>query len=273
MNRNIITAMLTITTVTMICQGNQCCPSKAVACDSEAVTVKQADPDTKTLAGVMEKLRARTAELKSMESEIEYLFIKDPTFMDMRTLQTGMFYYQKQKKRSKIRINFDTRKIDDEDVQKDITQIIFDGVWLIRIDHQLETVKYDQQAPEDKPVEVFEFISENFPMIGFTKTEELEKQFEITMLENKPDDPNTPIHLRLKPKPGSKYVKDYSRLNFWIDKKTFLPSRLVSTTTGDGDIYDMKFKGIKANKKMDEKVFKVAVPVGFEKSKSVLEKE
>jgi outer membrane lipoprotein-sorting protein len=273
MNRNIITAMIAITTVTMICQGSQCCPANAMACGSKAVAVKQAEPDTKTLVGVLEKLQVKTAALKSMEAKIEYLFIRDPGFMNMRTVQTGMFYYQKQKKGSKIRINFDTKKIDDEKVQKDIVQIIFDGVWLTRIDYQLETVKYDQQAEEDKPVEVFEFISENFPMIGFTKTEELEKQFEITMLENKADDPNTPIHLRLKPKPGSKYVKDYSRVNFWIDKKTFLPSRLVSTTTGDGDIYDMKFKGMKANKRIDEKVFKVEVPAGFAKSKRVLERE
>jgi len=33
-----------------------------------------------------------------------------------------------------IRINFDKRKQDDEDEYKNIMQIIFDGVWLIRID-------------------------------------------------------------------------------------------------------------------------------------------
>ena len=181
--------------------------------------------------------------------------------MDSRTLQKGKFYYQKEKERSKIRINFDKRKQDDEDEYKRLEQIVFDGVWLIRIDHELKTMKYDQRTEEDKPVEAFEFISRNFPMIGFTKTEELQENFDIKLLPTA-NDPNSPIHLRLKPKPASKYAKEYSRLNFWIDKKTFLPSRLV-TTEIEGNIYDIKLKKIKANKKIKKAVFKVETPAGF----------
>jgi outer membrane lipoprotein-sorting protein len=194
--------------------------------------------------------------------------------MDSRTLQKGKFYFQKEKKRSMIRINFDKRKQDNEDEYTNIQQIIFDGVWLIRIDHEMETVIYDQQAEKNKPIEAFEFISRNFPMIGFTKTEELQKNFDIKMLEND-NDPNTPIHLHLKPKAGSKYVKEYSQLNFWIDKKSFLPSRLITTEfaeiEGEGNIYDIKMNEIKANKKIEKAVFKVETPAGFTEDRRLLE--
>jgi len=276
----IIVIAITLMAVNLNCQARQvCCPAKIACMEAEKTPISAAaeilkPDDTSTLKGVLEKLRKRTSTLTNLEANIEYLFIEDPAMMDSRTLQKGKFYFQKEKKRSRIRINFDKRKQDDEDEYTSIQQIIFDGVWLIRIDHELKTIVYDQQTEKDKPIEAFEFISRNFPMIGFTKTEELETNFDIKMLENN-NDPNTPIHLRLKPKPKSKYAKEYSRLNFWIDKKSFLPSRLVTTefadVEGEGNIYDIKLKKIKANKKIEKAVFKVETPAGFTEDRRVLE--
>lgn len=272
-NKAILIAVM-LMAVNISCKAaTDCCPTK---CDSQKPQEisKPPAPDITTLQGVIEKLRQQTSKLTSLEANIEYLFIEDPEMFDSRTLQKGKFYFQKEKKRSMIRLNFDTRKQDDEDEYKNIMQIIFDGVWLIRIDHELKTVIYDQQTEKDKPVEAFEFISRNFPMIGFTKTEELQKNFEINMLEND-NDPNKPIHLRLKPKPGSKYAKEYSRLNFWIDKKSFLPSRLVTTEfakiEGEGNIYDIKLKKIKTNKKIEKAIFKIETPAGFTEDRRPLE--
>ena len=279
MNMKITIITIMLAAANLNCQARQvCCPAKIACMEAEKTSISAAaeilkPDDTSTLKGVLEKLRQQTSTLTSFAADIEYLFIDDPMMVDSRTLQKGKFYFQKDKKRSRIRINFDKRKQDDEDEYKRIDQIIFDGVWLIRIDHELKTIVYDQQAEKDKPIEAFEFISRNFPMIGFTKTEKLEKNFEIKMLKND-NDPNTPIHLRLKPKPESKYAKEYSRINFWIDKKSFLPSRLVTTefaeTEGEGNIYDIKLKAIKANKKIEKAVFKVETPAGFTEDRRVL---
>jgi outer membrane lipoprotein-sorting protein len=272
----IITIAILLMAVNLNCQARQVCCPKKIACLKPQEISKPPAPDAATLEGVLERLRQQTNTLTSLEANIEYLFIEDPMLMDSRTLQKGKFYFLKEKKRYAIRINFDRRKQDDEDEYKDIVQIIFDGVWLIRIDHELKTVKYDQQAEKDKPIEAFEFINRNFPMIGFTKTEELQKNFDIKMLEND-NDPNKPIHLRLKPKAGSKYAKEYCRLNFWIDKKTFLPTRLVTTefadVEGEGNIYDIKLKEIRANKKIEKAVFKVETPTGFAEDRRLLEDE
>ena len=53
------------------CDASQCCPSKAKAAENKMTTpktkeVKHTEVDTTTLDGVLEKLRIKTAALKSM---------------------------------------------------------------------------------------------------------------------------------------------------------------------------------------------------------------
>ena len=229
--------------------------------------------DLTTIDGVLQKLAQQTAKLVSLQADIEYLFVQDPELLDAKTLQKGIFYYKKYDDRSKIRIDFTTRKIDDEDDEKYFEQVIFDGVWIARIDHQLKTAKYDQQAPEDEPVEAFEFVSRNFPLIGFTKIDQLRENYEIKVAgqaPNVPIDPTKPIFLHLEPKPGSKYVQDYAVVQLKIDNEIFLPVRLV-TKTPEGDLYQIKLDNAKVNKNIENNIFNVEPPADFVQDKRSLE--
>lgn len=233
------------------------------------------DIKIKTIEDVLKKLNKQTKDLVSLEAEIEYLYVQDPELLDSRTLQKGKFYYKKYKDRSKIRIDFLQRKIDEEPEEKYFEQVTFDGVWLARIDHQMKTAKYDQQAAPDKPVEAFEFVGRNFPLIGFTKINDLKKHYDIKLAGQKPTDPidpSKPIHLNLATKPDSKYAKDYAVVQLMIDNNIFLPIRLV-TKTPEGDIYVIKLEKAKINKKIENSIFNVEPPADFVQDKRTLEEK
>ena len=149
----------------------------------------------------------------------------------------------------------------------------FQGTWLVHIDNEIESVKYYQLAEAkepNKPVDAFDLASRNLPMIGFTKIEDLKKQFEITLVEQKKSEPEDFIQLNLKVKPNSVYKDDYVYIDFWIDKKLGLPAKVFAVSTEPAtepveqkDIYEIKFIKPKVNRKIDGKVFEFKIPEGF----------
>jgi outer membrane lipoprotein-sorting protein len=208
---------------------------------------------------VLEQLKKQTAELKSYSSRIEYKFSQP--LLESETLRKGVLYYQRSDGKSALRINFQTLKQDDEEEQRYIEQYIFDGVWLTHIDYQIKEVKRYQKAEPNGPVDAFELVSENFPIIGFTKVEELKKEFEIRLIRQQGGEVENSIHLHLKVKADSTY-KDWPSIDFWVDKELYLPAKIVAVSTEE-DIYEIKLLGPKVNKEIDKKVFEIKIPEGF----------
>jgi len=248
------------------CDADQHKPATEVGLQGE-----KPQKDSK-LENILEKLDLTTSMLNSLEARIEYLFIQDPEMLDSRSLQKGNIYYLRDKQRSKLRVNFNTRKQDDDDEQKHVEQYIFDGVWLIRVDPQLEKVDHYQQAPEDKPLDVFEFISHNFPMLGFISTKQLKKNFNIELVGDQGAKPGELMQLHLTAKKDSAYREDYSDIDFWVDAKNHLPTRMLSKSQ-EGDVHDVKILDMKLNKKLKNGVFKVETPKHFSKNVVPLKKD
>ena len=107
-------------------------------------------------------------------------------------------------------------------------------------------------------------------MIGFTKIEDLKKQFQITLVEQKKSEPEDFIQIHLKVKPNSVYKDRYIFIDFWIDKKLGLPAKIVAVSTEPAnepaeqkDILEIKFLKPKVNRKINEKVFNFKIPKDF----------
>jgi outer membrane lipoprotein-sorting protein len=217
---------------------------------------------------VLKRLKKQTAELKSYQSQIEYRFSQP--LLESETLKKGVLYYQRSEGKSALRINFQSLKQDEEEEQKYIEQYIFDGVWLTHIDYQIKEVKRYQKAEPNEPVDAFELVSENFPIIGFSKVEDLKKEFEIGLVDSTSSpqveqqgvEAKNFIQLHLKVKVDSVYKDDYSSIDFWIDKKLYLPAKIVAVSIEE-DIYEIKFLQPKVNEKVDKKVFELKIPDGF----------
>ncbi|MHC4216040.1 MAG: LolA family protein [Planctomycetota bacterium] len=198
--------------------------------------------------------------MKSYEVQVEYVF-SQPLF-DSRSLRKGVLYYAKYGKKSRLKVDFRTMQQDDEKQKKYSEQFIFDGVWLIHIDGQIKHVKKVQLAEPNEPVDGFELVKRSFPIIGFSKVEELKKDFEITLLPQKQNEPALFTKLRLKVKPDSRYKDDYSSIDFWVDNKTSLPGRILAVSTEE-DEFDIRLLKAKVNLKIDEKMFDYVIPTGY----------
>jgi outer membrane lipoprotein-sorting protein len=254
-DRSVLTkAVFILLAVTGACRANT--PSADLSRPQHELT------DVNFLDAILKQLNQRTAELFSFQCRIEYLF-SQPLF-ESQTLRTGRLYYQKTGRESKLRMNFQTLKQDDENQRKHVEHYIFDGVWLTHIDYQAKTVKRYQMAEPNKSADVFDLASKNFPLVGFTKIEDLKKQFEIGLIEQNPAEPNDFLRLHLTVKPDSIYKNDYNSIEFWIDRKLYLPAKIIAVST-EGNIYQLTFLDAKVNEKIDKEIFEFKIPEDFDK--------
>lgn len=259
MNSNTISkAVLVILLTVGICRSAEC--AKPSVPEETQQTARCAQPKTGPVDDVLKQLNDKTIELQSYEGQLEYKFTQP--LLESQALRKGILYYAKFGEKSKLRINFLTLKQDDEEEQKYLEDYIFDGTWLTQISYEIKSAKKYQLAEPNKPVDAFDVASQNIPLIGFTKIENLKKQFEITLVERKEDKPATFFQLRLKVKPNSTYKDDYVSLDFWIDKKLGLPTKVVALSPEE-DIYEIKFLNPKINKKINAKVFDFKIPKEF----------
>ncbi|MHC4585963.1 MAG: LolA family protein [Planctomycetota bacterium] len=234
---------------------------------------------------VLKQLKQKTSELMSIQAQIEYKFIQP--VLESEKLQKGVFYYAKIDNSSKLRLNFQTRAIDDEDEEKYVEEYIvldgaslsqpghrFEGMWAVQIDYEMEGIKYIQLADvqdPNKPIDVFDLINKNFPMVGFSRIEDIKKQFEITLVEQKKSGFEDFVQVHLKVKPNSMYKDDYVSIDFWIDKKLGLPTKIVTVSTEPAtepvelkDVFEIKFLNPKFNNKIEKKVFDFKIPASFD---------
>jgi alpha-glucosidase len=208
----------------------------------------------------LQRLSAKTRQLESYQCKIDYLF-EQPVF-ESKSLRKGNLYYQKQKDRTLLRINFETLKEENGAPQDYKDEYIFDGRWLTHIDYQTKQVKRYEQTGEGEQIDAFELLRQSFPIIGFTKVEELQKEFEIKFVEQKSTKAGDFVQLNLKPKPQSQYAEDYVSIDFWIDTEIDLPSKIATVNT-EQDIYTIELLKPVINKTIDKAIFEYKIPKDF----------
>ncbi|MGD0077336.1 MAG: hypothetical protein ABSB91_01775 [Sedimentisphaerales bacterium] len=243
------------------------------------------DNNTGSVNNILDGLQKAAAGLKSYQCKVEYLFSQP--VLESKTLRTGELKYARLGAGSKLRINFNTLSQDDGPQQNYKECYIFDGQWLTHIDYQIKQVQKRQLAEANEPIDAFELAKRNFPIIGFGKSEDLAKQFDVNLIEPPqsviPASPSVIpaqakrsgvplcgagiqnlIHLHLSVKPGSQYADQYKAVDIWIDKASMLPAKIDAVST-EGDIYQIKFIDPKVNQAIDESVFEFTIPADFGK--------
>lgn len=269
MKKYLVLSISIVLTLCSICMSASCTAAEnapAKDCNSLAT----AAPENTSLENILKNISNVSSTLQTVQCELSYLTIQDPEIVDSRTLQTGNLYYEKNKERSQLRIRFEQLQQDDFEPEKHIEDYYFDGVWLTKVDYKLEQISVYQQAPENEPVDVFELINDRFPLIGFSGAETLQKDFDISIVDKSKTDPNEPIQLLLVTKKDSKYLDEYKKVDFWLEKGSYLPLRVKAYST-QGDIYDIHFLGLQINKKLKNGVFTIENPTGFRKNIETLE--
>jgi outer membrane lipoprotein-sorting protein len=213
-----------------------------------------------TLEDILSEVQTRAGALSSYACQLEYIF-EQPDF-ESCTERLGRMYYVRQDKGSRLRISFETLKQDDQKSQPYIEHFLFDGVWLTHIDFQLKSIQKTQMADANEPVDALDLAGRDIPVIGFTGIAQLKDNFDIKMVSLKEKTSKEEVCLHLATKAGSSFKNDYRAILFWLDTEVWLPTRIEATTV-EGDIFRIRFIDSKVNQGIDDSIFDVKIPKGF----------
>jgi len=209
---------------------------------------------------LLDKRQSRVNELTGYQCDIDYIF-KQP-LLESQTRRKGKLYYIKMEKQSHLRVDFETIQYDDEKEAKRREQFFFDGIWGTYIDYEGRSVQRQQVAEPNDPVDAFSLVSSRVPVLGFSKIEDLEKQFEIKLVD--PNDAQTATSdlLHMVVKPDSAYHEDYLTIDCHIDRKQGLPTQISAVTTEE-DVHEIHLVGAKVNQVIARERFNIEVPADF----------
>lgn len=233
------------------------CSSPTVACEPNRVDQ------------AIKSLQDKAAELKSYQARVNYV-TRQP-LLDSTALRKGVLYYTKSSGRSRLRIEFLTLQQDEEAEQRYVEQFLFDGVYLTIVNYQTKRVERRQMAEPNEPIDAFSLASRHMPVLGFSKMDDLRKQFDVKIIAE-PNDKPALQHLSLTVRPDSVYRDDYTRIDFWIDRQIGLPSQIHAVTTEE-DIHEIRLLDPQVNAGIDDKMFQIDVPKGFSVEDVPLEKK
>jgi len=253
--RNIVVAgtILALALVIGLPSGRCCSPNKAGCCPAQTEAAETVDT-------VLKKLEKRAAELTSYQCKLDYVF-RQP-LLESQTRQKGTLQYAKFDERSYLRIDFRTMQQDEEAEQAYRQQFLFDGVWLWHIDYPIKNAEGRQITEPNQPADAFALASRRVPVLGFSRVEELEKQFAIELVKPEPPETTPYHHLHMKVLPESVYKDDYVTIDFWIDRKLALPAKVTAVTT-EQDVCEIELLEPQVNQKIDKATFAVKVPDDF----------
>ena len=217
-------------------------------------------PSCPSVDEILEKLRAAAQGLDSYHCEIE--FVEEQPLLESRLMRKGHVYYLRKKGQSFLRMNFETLTEDEQDPEVNRQDIIFDGVWLTRIEYALKSFQKRQLAEPNKPMDAFELASDSMPLIGFSANEDLKKEFRIQVAPAAAGNSTGHIQLSLEVLPESRFRESYQTLEFWIDRTLWLPVR-VDAITAEGDVTRIRLSHAKVNETVKASRFEFKPPKGF----------
>ncbi len=216
--------------------------------------------DPNSIQAVLAGLQNRAAGLTFYQSKLDYV-VRQPV-LESQARRRGTLYYAKFDDRSYLRIDFNTLQYDEEKEQKYREQYLFDGIWLTYISYEGRSVQRQQMAEPNKPVDAFSLVSRRVPILGFSKIEDLQNQFDIELVPPAEADPSAPRQLRMKVKPDSVYKDDYVTIDFQIDAKQGLPTKVVAVTT-EQDVHEILLIDARINREIRRNIFDIEIPRDF----------
>ena len=235
--------------------------------NTPTVQIQADEPNEVDLA--VKNLQDRAAGLKSYQARVDYT--TNQTVLESLARRIGVLYYARSEGRSSLRIKFLTLQQNEEPEQRYVEEFLFDGVWLVIINEQTQRVERRQLAEPNEPIDAFSLASKHMPVLGFSKMEDLRKQFDVTIV-SEPNEANAFRHLHLNVRPDSVYEEDYTQIDFWVDRKIGLPAKITAVTTEE-DIHEIRLIDPKVNEGIDPKMFQVDVPKGYTVEVIPLEKQ
>ncbi len=230
------------------------------SCGQQPAMAPQPAPEPPAAEGVedlLDRLDRSTDDLRDFQAEITYW--KWDGVLQRNEIRHGEVLYQAEGALHGRRFAILLRTVVVANRKRDQHKdYIFDGSWLVEIDHDARLFLKRQIVPPGRQFDPLKLGEGPFPMPMGQPRSEVLARFEVNRLAAPTDEAlagrlegMTVEGLRLIPKPGTPEAKDVERLELFYDSATLLPAAISMTESG-GDRKTVLLRNTRRNAGIDE---------------------
>ena len=254
-----------------------------VACGAPAVVATATSPTTTAPAAaepvseaamkILRDLEAAGDKYRTIKADLDYEVVN--LMLGDSEKRTGWVAYSKgddDKTPTRFRVSFEKCRLGAGPQTDEKVDYAFDGLWLTVAKHKIKNITLYQLAAVGQKVEPLRIGKGPFPLPFGQKAADMVKYFIPSTRPPVQSDPNGTIYLRLLTRPQYDAEMPTTRMEMWIDAKTYLPVRLKSRDKNKA-VTTVTFKDILTNKAVDEGVFRIPHPIGYEVIRRPLDKK
>jgi hypothetical protein len=233
---------------------------------------RPAEPVSEDAMKILRELEAAGDKHHTIKADVDYEVV-DLVLGDSEK-RTGWVAYSKgdDKTPARFRVAFEKCKLGVGAWTEGKKDYAFDGYWLTVADHKIKNITMYQHAAVGQKVEPLRIGKGPFPLPFGQKAADMVKYFIPSTRPPVESDPNSTVYLRLLTRPQYDAELPTTRMEMWIDAKTYLPVKLKNRDKNKA-VTTVTFKDILTNKAVDEGVFRIPHPIGYEVIRQPLGKE
>jgi outer membrane lipoprotein-sorting protein len=213
---------------------------------------------------LLERLERSHADLRDFQADL--LYEKWDNVLKLPETRTGEVLYQTKPGGSKRFAILFERLIKRNRAREHRKHYIFDGSWLVEIDHESKIFIKRQIVPPDKQFDPLKLGEGPFPLPVGQPAEEVRARFNVRRL-HKPQDETLAERLagrsvdglRLVPKPNTPQAEEFEQAELFYDRQSLLPVG-VSVTEANGDRKTVILSNLKRNAGVDENKLSIEEP-------------
>lgn len=266
--------MIITLSMCVACAIAQEAPSLSDLAPQGAATPVELDPAVDKVLTQLEKREVHDLRAK-VKWELAYVVEEE----EDSTCKLGTIWYRQSAPVAKFKVHFD-KKIAGTTARPLDEQHLFDGRWYTELQSTTKTVTRREIRREDDASNPYKLGEGPFPLPFGQKKADILREFEVSVIPEKKNDPPDADHLLLKPRPDTATGQTYKTVEFWVLRSgadAGLPVKVVAGKkdgTGAVNSYiTITFSKVELNAGIGDGVFKIETPPGYEQIVEPLQSE
>jgi outer membrane lipoprotein-sorting protein len=225
-------------------------PACACAARGEGAIRLTADSPLDT---VLDALEQRGKDLKDFSADVKLTDVSERT--GEATERTGkVVYHDREQGGSRIKVNFDKRKLESGATQDYRQDYLLQEGWLTDRDYKKKLEVRRQVLKPGQKMNLLKLGEGPFPLPIGQEKGEVKKQFEVTKVAPAADDPKDTVHVKLVPRKDSQFEKRFRQIDVYVDTKTNMPAR-IDTSEKPDTARTTELTGLKLNAGVKDEQF------------------
>ena len=185
-----------------------------------------ADPAAADVESILERIEDRGAGVNDLRCRVIYMV--EDRIADDKVIREGEILYKKKEPNPVFMITF-TKTIQEGTVSRLKSWWLFDGRWLYEAKQRSKSIIKRDLAPSGERIDLFDLEKAPFPIPFGQKKDKILANFDVRLGPGGANAPPDTDHLICTPKPEGRFAKDYTKVEFFVDRSLNLPTKIVMT--------------------------------------------